>query len=262
MQEAFLVASKLLPVLVFPLSIAFVLLAVSLGPRLGPRTRRALVASALGILLVFSCGPVAKELGRCLEWRYLPLAEVPEADAIVLLGGVVAPALYPRRTAELYDGADRIVEAARLFRAGRAPRILLSGGSFHGGRPESDDLASYLRELGVPDAALLADPASRNTFENAVEARRRLAPLGANRILLVTSALHMPRAVGLFRHQGFDVVPVPVDFSITAELPSERGAWFWWAERLPPNVDSLAYSTRVIREYLGILVYRMRGLID
>ncbi len=265
MQELFLVASKLAPLLVFPFSLALLCLIAALLPRRASRTRVMFVSLALGILLVGSCAPLGRELGRSLEWQYLPLAEIPQADAIVLLGGATAPRLYPRTHVEVNEAADRIFEAARLFRAGRAPRILLSGGRFDGSQvlgPDADDVTMLLGELGVPADVLLREADSRNTFENALGARRVLAPLGANRILLVTSAMHMPRAVGLFRHQGFDVVPVPVDFGVTEDVPSDYGSFFEWTARLLPQADALAYTTRVLREYLGILVYRLRGQMD
>ena len=265
MHEGFLLASKLAPILVFPFSVALLLLALSLLPRLRPPRRSALAGCALAVLLVGSCAPLGRELGRSLEWRYLPPAELPQLDAIVLLGGATVAAIPPRRHVEVNEAGDRIFQAARLYRDGRAPRIVVSGGRFDGSRtlgPESDEMAGLLQELGVPDAAILRESVSRNTYENAVETHRLLAALGANRILLVTSALHMPRAVGLFRHQGFEVVPVPVDFDVTEETPSDYGAWFPLLSKLLPQAESLTYTTRVLREYLGLFVYRMRGLID
>jgi uncharacterized SAM-binding protein YcdF (DUF218 family) len=265
LQELFLVASKLAPLLLYPFSLALLSLMAALLPRRASRTRVVFVGVALGILLVGSCAPIGRELGRTLEWQYLPLAEIPEGDVIVLLGGATAPQVYPRTNVEVNEAADRLFEAARLFKAGRAPRILICGGRFDNSQvlgPDTDDVTSLLGELGVPADALLRESDSRNTFENAVGAKRLLAPLGLNRILLVTSAMHMPRAVGLFRHQGFDVVPVPVDFGVTEELPSDYGSWFEWASRLLPQVDFLAYTTRVLREYMGIAVYRLRGEMD
>jgi uncharacterized SAM-binding protein YcdF (DUF218 family) len=92
-----------------------------------------------------------------------------------------------------------------------------------------------------------------------------LEPLGVKRILLVTSALHMPRAVGLFRHQGFDVIAAPADFRAVAW--SERSGLFaedprYFLLQAIPEAETLAYTTSALREWIGIAVYRTRGLME
>jgi uncharacterized SAM-binding protein YcdF (DUF218 family) len=195
---------------------------------------------------------VSERLAGALENRTAPLAssESP-ADAIVVLGGGVMPARPPRTAPELSDAGDRVLEAARLWRAGRAPLVVACGGSLDGTPPEASDLATLLRFLGVAPEAILEDARSRNTRENALEARRLLDPLGARRILLVTSALHMPRAAALFRGQGFAVVPAPTDWLVVDPGPRSR---LGVALSLLPNVESLAITTRALREWLGLAV--------
>ena len=151
---------------------------------------------------------VAVSLVHSLESQYSGAADPASAPAVVVLGGGTLPATPPRTAVELGGAGDRLLEAARLYRAGKAPRIVVSGGRIGWSRthsPESTDMAEVLEFLGVPRAAILQEPRSRNTYENAIETRRLLAAEGIDRVLLVTSALHMPRAVALFRGAGFDV---------------------------------------------------------
>jgi uncharacterized SAM-binding protein YcdF (DUF218 family) len=85
--------------------------------------------------------------------------------------------------------------------------------------------------------------------ENAVEAKRLLEPLAARRILLVTSALHMPRAAALFRGQGFEVVPAPTDWMVVHDNPRSAAGRALW---LLPTAEGLAVTTRALREWLGL----------
>lgn len=264
----FFLLSKLLPQLVFPLTLACALVLASLFVSRRARLGRALAVCALILLWAASCTPVSRGIGRSLEWQYLPQTDYPKADAIVLLGGTMRAVQFPRQRPSLGDSADRILEAALLFEQGKAPRIHIAAGrlDWRGTLgPEAPDVAAVLEELGVPASALILDEESRNTHENAVIARRMLEPLGVKRILLVTSALHMPRAVGLFRHEGFDVIAAPADIRAVA-----------WSERaglVPddlrevlvqsiPDAETLAYTTGALREWLGIAFYRSRGLME
>lgn len=263
LHDLSLVASKLLPWFVYPFSLALLLLVAALLARCAGRRRARLVAAALAVLLISSCGPLVRELARGLEWQYLPPEVLPAADLIVVLGGCTLPPLPPRRRIEVDKSADRLFLAAALYREGKAPGILVSGGRVDLTGvlvPESEAMASLLHELGVPREAILEEARSQNTYENAVEAWRLLEPRGIRRILLVTSALHMPRAVGLFQHQGFEVVPAATDFTVT-ELPAGLDVITLFHE-LAPDVETVSYATSVLHEYLGIAISRARGLME
>ena len=259
------VASKILVVAAKPLTVVCVLLGLALVPRLvRAGASRLLAGAALAVLLVSSCGPVSRSLGRGLEWRYPTLAPGARAPAIVLLGGGTLPVVPPRQRVEVSDAGDRLLYAAALFREQRAPLIVIAGGRLDASGelgPEADGIASLLGDLGVPPAAILSESVSRNTEENAIEVKRLLDPLGISRILLVTSALHMPRAVALFRAQGFDVVPAPTDFAVVERhWPKSVAGWLWEAFfDLAPDATSLAYTDQVIHERLGLAVAMLRG---
>jgi len=263
----FLFLSKLIPVFLYPLSLAAILLAGALILRKPEWRKRLLVA---GVLLIWIGGNgwVTGALVKSLEWQYLPLArtlaEMPEADAIVILGGGTQPPAYPRTTPEVDDAGDRVIYGAQLYRAGKAPLVLVTGGrlpwSFipEGAATEMADLMIF---MGVPEEAILLEEFSTNTYENAVFTKEMLAPLGINRILLVTSALHMPRSVAIFEKQGFEVIPAPTDFIITQpdeEYPFSQ-VWPNYLFSIFPSAHNLSQTTLALKEYLGILTYWARG---
>lgn len=256
--------SKLLPLLVYPLGVACILLAAALVVGKQPRVQRLLVAAALAVLFMFGNQWVAEALAAQLELRHLPQGELPQAEAIVLLGGGTRPRLPPRPISEMNEAGERMVYAARLFHQGKAPRIVISGGviDLYGTAvPETEAMRELLVALGVPDEAIIDEDRSRNTYENAVYVREILVELGVNDVLLVTSALHMPRSVAIFVKQGIAVTPAPVDFWTTWSEPGRTVPRNWAGTLLKfiPSAEYLDLSTRVLREVVGMIVYRLRG---
>ena len=229
------------------------------------KTSRTLTIAAVALLWLSSTTGVSNLLARSLEWRYLPPDEIPAADAIVLLGGGTESAAYPRSTVEINGAGDRVLYAAKLFFESRSPRILLSGGEISwlndGTSTPAQDMASLLIQLGVPESALILENESQNTYENALKAWEILSEMEINNILLVTSAMHMPRAVALFEKQGFIVTPVPVDYSVTENESVENtsGSWINRVLDIVPSASSLALTTNALKEYLGMLIYTLQG---
>jgi uncharacterized SAM-binding protein YcdF (DUF218 family) len=124
-------------------------------------------------------------------------------------------------------------------------------------------MATILEMLGVPLESMWLETESRNTYENAQFAREILSEKDINKIILVTSASHMPRSVQLFEEQGFEVIPAPTDYKVTqsnwqgltrASIPLQF-------MNLIPNAESLNSVTNSMKEYIGMLVYRFRGMI-
>jgi len=260
----FIFLSKLLPNFVYPLGLVCIFIILALILYRKPAWQRLVLVLALVVLWLGSTRWIALGMVRSLEWRYLPITQMPSADAIVLLGGGTESAEYPRQTVELNSSGDRVLYAAWLYRQGKAPHILLSGGLIEWldtGSTPAEDMAVILDMMGVPKEAIWLESTSRNTYENAVNSFKFLNEKGINRIILVTSALHMPRSVDLFKHQGFDVIPAPTDYSVT------QAAWQRLTDpnlatqllNLMPNIDNLSSVTRALKEYLGMLVYRLRG---
>ena len=167
--------------------------------------RKLLLSGGVVLLWVASATPVSDWLCEAVEARNPPaaIADLPEADAILVLGGGVGGAMAPRVIPQLATGASRTWYGARLWKAGKAPEIVAVGGARHG-VPESAAIAEFLVDLGVDPAAILQESQSRSTVENALFVKPLLATHQIHRALLVTSALHMPRALAIFRAAGID----------------------------------------------------------
>ena len=245
------ILSKLLPLFFLPLGFSMILLVVGL---IG-RWRWPLVTAAM-LLWVFSLGLVSQNLWRLLEapWQRRSALEAPQADAIVVLRGGRHPAPGSARLSEWHD-PDRFLAGLDLFRAGKAPRLLFTGGAspFRPGQlPEGQHYLQEAALLGVPEAAMASTPPVLNTADEAV-AIRRLLPARQSRVLLVTSAFHMRRAQRLFERQGMQVVPFPVDFQALGRWagPPWRDPTQWL-----PSASALNNSSRALRELLGRLIYR------
>lgn len=260
----FLYLSKLLPLFLYPLGLAFALMLVALVTLWKkPRWAASVLALAIIVLLVGSNGWVSHELVRSLEWQNIPPAELPQAEAIVVLGGGIRPALPPRPWVDLSEEGDRVLHAARLYQQKKAPLVIVSGGRIDwNGRvkPESEDMVAVLKWLGVPPEAILQDPDSLNTHENAVNVKKILESRGIHQVLLVTSAMHMPRSLLIFKRQKVTVIPAPTDFLITVDNPQQQQSNLQSTLLdLLPDAERLQMSTRALKEYVGLFVYRLRG---
>lgn len=266
LAAVFVFLSKFLPLFVFPLGFIALLLIVA---ALWQRGRRALVLLALAVLWLAGSRYVAYALIRDLETRYPPLAPGQQADAIVVLGGGTRGSDPPRPMVEVNEAGDRLLYGATLYHAAAAPIVLVTGGSIEwltpeGVGPEANDMSSLMGLLGVPPEALWLESRSRNTYENALFSREMLAEAGMTDILLVTSAMHMPRSVPLFEAQGLNVTPAPTDFLVSdAEWHHLwRGGPTSTIINLLPNVEYLTYTTRALKEYIGLIVYSLRGWLQ
>jgi uncharacterized SAM-binding protein YcdF (DUF218 family) len=182
---------------------------------------------SIGRNLIFACvvsfvicgfSPVGNLLLVPLETRFPPWNSVNgEPDGIIVLGGAIDPDLSAARGVPVFsNGADRIVAAASLARLYPKVRIVYTGGnpnSFQSDEPKEADYAlSVFQSLGISRDRLLLERLSRNTRENAEFSKALAAPRSGERWLLLTSAFHMPRSVGVFRKVGFAVEPYPVDW--------------------------------------------------
>ncbi|MEA5417947.1 YdcF family protein [Spirulina sp. CCNP1310] len=260
----FVFLSKLLPVFVYPLGLACVLLVISLVLAWWqPRLAAIPTALALLVLVIASMPTVNTALLKSLEWQHLPEGPLPPGEAIVILGGGLKFQEHPRRMVEVAEAGDRVLYGAKLYHQNRAPLIVATGGRIHWQGeepPESADMVELLTILGVPKAAILEESASVNTYQNALYTKDLLEPQGIKRILLVTSALHMPRAVAIFAKLGFEVIPAPTDFVVTdGSLTGGQQTLAGLILDLWPDTGRLASTTDALKEYIGIVVYRLRG---
>ena len=201
----FIYLSKLLPLFVYPVGIAIILILLSIVTRRWTVVSAALSLAAVAVLLVFSNGWVAGRLARSLEWRNVPDHIPAEVDAIVLLGGATRAKVNPRTMTEMNEAGDRLTLAANLYREGKAALIIASGGAIDwlgSETPEADGMRELLEFMEIPSEAIVTESSARNTYENAVRVREIADERGIDEILLVTSALHMPRSVAIVREAG------------------------------------------------------------
>ena len=258
----FNLASKVLFLFIEPSSLVLVLLVFSwFGRKSLPKLTRIAFIFAIVVFCFFSCSITSSWLVDTLENQYADrsIPTAPTAEAIVVLGGSMRLPNRSHPSSGITDTSDRLLMASRLYRAGKAPIVVVSGGdnplvSDGSHSHESDEMLALLEEWGVPNSAILVDGASINTRENAVFSRRLLEPKSINHILLVTSAMHMPRAVGSFRKVGFNVDAAPADFRSGWSDP--KGVFGW-----VPSPGALANSTESVHEWFGLVVYKLCGWI-
>ncbi len=254
--------TKIATQLVYPLSISIALSVVALVLLARGRSRRAgvLFGVSLAILWLASTPVVGFALKDSLEARYAPVSpeQAQSASAIGLLGDAVAPGTPPRNWADLNESADRIVHASRLYRAGKAPLLVATGGGDErdgAGQKPADATADLLVEWGVPRAAILLERESRTTYENAVYTRKLLDARGIDGpVLLVTSAAHMWRSMAVFESAGLRAIPAATDYGPGRIDLGDPRVWL-------PEAGSLRGTNGAIKEYLGMFVYRLRGQI-
>ena len=232
--------------------------AILLVARFAALGRKLLIAS---VLLMAICGfsPLGNLVLYPLESRFPPWDPVRGApDGIVVLGGSIdADLSVAHGTAVFTAAAGRLIEAAALAHRYPNARVIFSGGSANlisADAREADYAADIFESLGVSRERLTMERRSRNTQENAEFSKAIAAPKSGERWLLVTSAYHMPRSVGLFRKAGFAVEPYPVDWR--TGKPEDI------LEFSPVAVEGLERTDIGIREWIGLTAYWVTGKID
>jgi len=215
-------------------------------------------ASALGFLAILLL-PVGDWLTLPLESRFpVPLVLPERVDGIVVLGGAVDEMVSAARgRVEFNHAGTRMVDAVALARRYPSARVVLSGGSNNvvgsSALPEAEVMKAFFVAQGIDPARITTEARSRTTFENAAFSHALVQPKPGETWLLVTSAEHMPRSVGCFRRQGWNVQPYPVDFETAG-----NGSFHW---ELSLAVH-LALATRAAREWIGLVGYWLVGHTD
>ena len=251
--------SSLLANLIIPLDLCIALLVLGAVLRL-LRLRRAgnfAVIFGLAWALAWSLPITSIWLGGALEQRYphLTPTAAPKAEAIVVLGGNIA---HGRSNwflpLDKETAVERMDVAIDLYEAGRASKIVLSGGALTGDVSEARSIAHRMLQNGIPKEALILENSSRTTHENATLTEDELELHDIHSVLLVTSALHMPRAMAAFAKQGVQAVAAPTPAQIA--LPADGSISPWM-----PNQRAFEASRAIIKEYAGLLVYWWRGWV-
>lgn len=212
----------------------------------------------VGLLALIGWSPLA-------NWLLLPLTErfpawqgTSTPDGIIVLGGAINPELSAARNAlEIDSSGERLIAMLQLAKRYPAARIVFSGGS---GALLADAVAEaplagkLIEEFGLSGDRVVLESRSRTTEENAINTRELVTPRPGERWLLVTSAWHMPRSVGLYRKAGFDVEAYPVDFRV-----------FGWRDARKP-FRQVGYGIEradvAMHEWVGLLASWLNGRSD
>ena len=230
------------------LPIGFCLVCIVAG--LIRRKRWPIIAGGL-VLLLSSLDVTADAILRTLEDRYpsLSVEQCPTADAVLVLGGVTRVGTSRSSAVEWGEAVDRFTRGLDLWRAGKAPALILTAARIpgRGGVSEGELLQQEAIRLGIPAGSIFLTEQVFDTQSEAQAVRRLMDRSHWQRIILVTSAYHMRRSMLLMQRAGVDASPFPVDYQ------TKRG------ERLItdylPRADALMKSERGIREWEGLLYY-------
>ncbi len=254
MSESWLFMSKLLPILVMPLTTSLALLIACYLLRRTHKTISQLAGSVGFVcLLLFSTPIVSDRLVISLESQYVyaESQDSPPFDIVILLsGGINAKGLH-RPSTQLGPGADRLRMAHRIYMNNKTDLIWLAGEypTEPKGKDSPPHSVDLLESWGIPKNAILGEAKSRNTFENAREFSKTAVRNGWDSFALITSASHMPRAMQQFRSHGLEPIPIPSDHWIKE--------YDYSILKFIPQAEALNNSSKAIREYLGILVYAL-----
>jgi uncharacterized SAM-binding protein YcdF (DUF218 family) len=254
----FFILSKVAWFVIAPVNFIVLLSFAGLLLWLGGFVRIGRAMTSVGVLAVtLACfSPLGAAIIRPLENRF-PTAQkdLPAPTGIIVLGGALDELLTEARgVTSLTEGAARLTTAVELARRYPQARLVFTGGSANLTKnmpSEAKGVHRFWLDLGVPESQMSFEDASRNTWENATFTRDLVKPKPGEHWLLVTSAWHMPRAMGIFQHVGFDVTAYPVDFLTFGDSRD-------W-QPTPNVLDELSMLTFGIHEWFGLIAYRLTG---
>jgi uncharacterized SAM-binding protein YcdF (DUF218 family) len=244
----FIISKVLLLLLLPPASLIVLIIAGLILLRRHPSAGRTLVVAGISLLYILSLEPVSDRLIRPLEAAYPPLNSTAiKADAVVVLGGGVNDLSWiPAGPEPSPSSLQRLIEGIRIAGNLRIP-LVVSGGTgalAPTDAREADAMAALAVKLGFPRGGLIIENRSRNTWENSEQVKGLIS---GRTIILVTSAFHLKRAAGIFRKQGFSVIPAPAGYE-SASRPLSITA-------LLPRTGALDTSSTALAEYLNFAWY-------
>jgi uncharacterized SAM-binding protein YcdF (DUF218 family) len=240
---------KILPLLFSPLFLIISLIVFGLI-----LSSKKISFAGVAILVIFSMPLISKKLITYLESDYelIQPSGVKSADAVVVLSGMIKTIQTKNGLDyEWGDAADRIFEGIDLFKLNKAPVLILTGGKLPWsiGVPEGEYLKDVAIKFGVPEKDILITENVENTDQEA-KAIKKLLLLDNPKIILVTSAFHMPRAQLVFKAAGINVIPFPVDFRIGAQKITFMN--------FIPSASSFAATSFFVREIIGRTYYNLK----
>ena len=242
--------NKLLPIFVLPLGWVVLLLLIALI-----RKRRWPLLAALVVLYLSSMPFVGTRLTRGLESSYPALAidQVENADAIVSLGGIMGPTVADGFLPNVGEAGERLEAGITLWQRKKAAWLVFTGGRIPWAQQTEVEGAAAKRVAiarGIPAEHILVTREVGNTRDESHAVDSLMRERGWRKIILVTSAWHMPRAARLFRKAGVDFIPFPVDFQIDSNSPLTLLDFL-------PRAEGLQKTETALREWYGILFYAL-----
>jgi uncharacterized SAM-binding protein YcdF (DUF218 family) len=256
----FFAITKIFGFFLQPLNFIALLFAIGIVALVLRRRRTALAFScvAFAALALAVWSDAGALLLQPLEARFQRPANLPrDVKGIILLGGAFEGGVNRvRHGYELNAAADRVIETLKLARLYPQAKILVSGGNgslVRDEMPDADIAPKLFAAMGIPADRLILEDRSRNTYQNAVFSKELAKPKPGDTWVLVTSAFHMPRSVGIFRKAGFPVIPWPSDYRT---LGNEEFGFSHGDPQSSAGMLSLA-----LHEWVGLLGYRMTGRI-
>ena len=240
--------NKILPIIVSPLGFIIILLFLGI-------LRKKMLPSVIGlmILMILSLPIVSGQLIKVLEQNYTPTNpnEIVSADTVIVLGGMVKPIKHNNGVQyEFSDAVDRIFAGINLLKIGKAQKIVLTQGKLPWsiGAPEGEFLAEFIQSQGIDPNRILLTEIVQNTNDEA-KAISKMLPKNS-KVILVTSAFHMPRAEKVFQNQNLKVVPYAVDFRSTTKKLDILD--------FLPQANAFKDSNFYFREIIGRAYYSLR----
>jgi len=217
------------------------------------RFGRRLIGLAVVLSLMIAIVPIGNHLLYKLENRFPVQVKLPEQiDGVIVLGGFSNQFVTKARGQVALNGAvERLIALVSLSKRYPRAKLVLTGGSgdlFRQNVKEVETLGPVLNVFGLQKERIVLEKNSRNTFENAKFTYEKFKPKKGQNWLLVTSAFHMPRAVGSFRKVGWSVIPYPVDFNIEGKKDLELGFNF---------IGGIGALNKGMHEWIGFFVYRL-----
>jgi uncharacterized SAM-binding protein YcdF (DUF218 family) len=219
------------------------------------RVKRKVILLRLAVLIfiLFSNEYVYNLANKCWQPKPVVLAKNSNYEAGILLGGMMANALDGN--AYFTGASDRFIQTVQLYHSGVIQKVIVSGGlsPYKNGRAEGKSLQIELLESGVAASDIIVESASVNTYENGVFSKRLIDSLQLKpSFVLITSAMHMPRAEKVFKKLGVQVIPFPCDFKSTLKKTEFKDVVY-------PNIEVLNNWRYLIKEIVGTWGYQLTG---
>jgi uncharacterized SAM-binding protein YcdF (DUF218 family) len=253
---------KQLVLFIHPLGFAWLVIGLWLIQRLWKRELRSVWLPAIAWLglTLFTCTPLTSLLLLGLEDQYpsVKIEDAPTADAIICLGGGAAPSLHEPARVNFNNSVDRMTSALGLLAVGKAPILIVTGGGYEEAgvmHSEADAAVAYLKQTLKLPQPIESLGVCLDTHDEALKISVMAKEKGWKRVLLVTSAAHMPRSVAVFTKAGVKVDPIPCDYLSSFKNIGDRK----WIHL--PSLNSNQGIAAWIHEVLGLVVYRLRGWI-